>query len=453
MLIGAAIALMVVLKVELGFVVLAFITHSNLSTVLIEQHDFFSIAKVLVVLIAIGIIIRHSLQSSVPSGLAPIVILITFYGLAGIVSLLVADYPDEGFQPLLDLVKDSLIAIIAVVLVRRYQLLRAVFWALIISGAFLGTIAVIQYVTGTFDNNYWGLSLAPIEHILGEIDDHRQAGTLGDPNFFALFQFVLLPLAIDRFFSEKNQLLKLFAAYATGMIFFSVILTYSRGGFLGMLTMVLILVILKRNLIWQVGVLSIVFFCVILYLPQSNYIQRMFTLEYFSLDKKRKPMSEAAFSGRKSEMLAAAKIFLDNPITGVGVGNYERNYHEYARELYIDFRKERREAHCLYLEILAETGLVGFVPYSILISYMFVTLFRVRRKAKERGDDELERLLTALIVSLSGLLAGYIFLHDAWPRFTWLLIGIAFSTANLFEEEDRKTEIVGDEVAQGLALR
>lgn len=452
LIVGAFLALIVVIRVELGFVVLAFITHSNLSTILVDNHGFFSIAKILVLLIAVGVVVRYSLRMSLPPNLGPIAILISLYGLAGIVSLFGGDYPKEGLLFLSDLLKNSIIAVLAVVLIRKWQMFRAVFWALIISGTLLGTVAIIQYVTDTYDSTYWGLSMAPVEHILGELDDHRLAGTVGDPNYFAMFQLILLPFAIDRFFSEKNLLLKLLAAYAIGAILFTVILSYSRGGFLGIMVMTLALLLLKPNLTWKVMASAAIGVCILLYTPQSNYIQRMLTLEYFSMDKKKKPISEASFSGRKSEILVAAMIFLDHPILGVGVGNYERNYHEYAREIYIDFRKEKREAHCLYLEILAESGLVGFIPFGLLIWYMFQTLFRARMSALKRGDKELERSLTALTVSLIGLLTGHLFLHNAWPRIFWLFIGLAFSTAALKSDGTRRGIHVDSAANRNLSL-
>lgn len=438
---GFGIALLVFVKVEIGFIALTFITHSNLSTVFIEQFNAPSIAKILVVLVLIGIIFRYSIRSAPPSGLLPITTLMALYAISGLISMLDEAHLEAGITTLFSLAKDSVIAIIAVILLRSYSQLRATFWALIASGALLGTVAIYQHLTGTFGQNYWGLSLAPTHHIIGSIDDHRLSGTLGDPNFFAMFQFILLPLALDRLITEKRVILKLIAAYAFGAILFTVIFTYSRGGFLGITMMLLVFVCFKRQSVWQIVILIIIGIAVLSYTPQSNYIDRMMTMEYLSPGKKHHPIAEGSFQGRKSEMLVAIEIFLDNPITGVGLGNYELHYQKYAQKLFSDFRRENRESHCRYLEILAETGLVGFFAFCLLLWYMFSALLKARIEAIDRGAHSLERAILALIISLCGLLTGYIFLHDAWPRLSWLLIGIAFAIPNIFTDEESGMEL------------
>jgi len=437
---GIALAMLVIARVEIGFLVLVFITQSDLSTVIIDQFGGPSIAKILVPLITVSLAIRLSLPSFRPSGWQRLTILILLYGITGLFSMLFSSYVDRSVMWLISLAKDSLIAIIAVLIIRQYKILRLTFWALIASGTLLGTVALIQYLTGTFTNSYWGLSLAPSHQIIGEIDDFRLSGTLGDPNYFALFQLILLPLALDRLISERSVVLKAIALYSLGAILFTIVFSYSRGAFLGIALMCLAFVLLYRRKAWKLVAAGLIILSLLSISSNSHYVERMLTLSYLTNEKRQPKVTEGSFQGRKSEMIVALLIFRDHPLIGVGVGNYENYYRKYARDLFIDFRNEDREAHCRYLEILAETGITGIIAFGAIIYALFQGLLRTWRRARSTGLKPLEYSSVAMGIAIIGLLTGYIFLHDAWPRFSWLLFGIAFAIPNLMESENKTDE-------------
>ena len=68
-----------------------------------------------------------------------------------------------------------------------------------------------------------------------------------------------------------------------------------------------------------------------------------------------------------------------HPIMGVGPGNFEQHYLDYSSRIGIDPRAEERSAHSLYLESLAETGLVGSVPFFALIGVALLRPWRARQ--------------------------------------------------------------------------
>jgi O-antigen ligase len=77
---------------------------------------------------------------------------------------------------------------------------------------------------------------------------------------------------------------------------------------------------------------------------------------------------DSSFEQRKLYMKAAWSMFNKRTIAGVGAGNYSEHFQQQAQEVgavvssYEDFGK-RRYPHSLYLEIAAETGLVGLVLF------------------------------------------------------------------------------------------
>ena len=147
--------------------------------------------------------------------------------------------------------------------------------------------------------------------------------------------------------------------------------------------------------------------------------------------------SESALRGRLSEVTSAALMFVDHPVIGVGYGNFEEYYHRYARGLALDGRREERQAHSLYLEVAAETGVMGLLAFAALLAYPIAGLLRVlTRGCSARAARDAQRV-AAFGISLFGYLMGSLFLHLSYPRYFWLLLGIALGVAALRDESSR----------------
>ena len=105
-----------------------------------------------------------------------------------------------------------------------------------------------------------------------------------------------------------------------------------------------------------------------------------------------------------------------HPIEGVGPANFERRYLDYSARIGIDDRAEPRSAHSLYLEALAETGLIGAIP---LFGLILVALRRAWQARRNRiGDARL--LAEGSFVALVAFLVSAVTLHNAFPRFLWV---------------------------------
>lgn len=76
-------------------------------------------------------------------------------------------------------------------------------------------------------------------------------------------------------------------------------------------------------------------------------------------------LSEPDVINRYFWWIAAFRMFLENPLVGVGVGNFERYITQYN---FTDFHS--MYAHNFYLQTLAETGLVGLLLFLILVFFI-----------------------------------------------------------------------------------
>jgi hypothetical protein len=118
-------------------------------------------------------------------------------------------------------------------------------------------------------------------------------------------------------------------------------------------------------------------------------------------------------------------MFVDRPILGVGVDNYPAYYQEYARPMEI-LTRETRSPHSLYIEIAAETGIIGVATFGILVVTLFWWLWRDWRLTDR--PNEIRDLSRAIAVAVVGILTASIFLHSAYPRYLWLFIALALAT-------------------------
>jgi putative inorganic carbon (hco3(-)) transporter len=146
---------------------------------------------------------------------------------------------------------------------------------------------------------------------------------------------------------------------------------------------------------------------------------------------------DPSIRGRTAEMSAAWAMFWDRPVTGVGYGNFAAEYPSYSAGLGIDVRDTQREAHNLYLETAAETGILGLLMLGATMVAAFAALSAGRRRFRTMADLRSDGIGFAVAVALVGFLVTSVFLHMAFARLVWLLIGVALAFPSTAAAEDR----------------
>ncbi len=426
---------------EWGLLILVFTTYTRFSDVLVHSHGFPSIAQPLVVLLLAGILGRIFLLGKPALNWVRPAVLLAAYGIVRAASLLYADDFAPAQEAMIDYTKDAIVALIVVLLLANGTMLRRVLWSLLWAGLFLGTISTLQYLTGSFDRTYFGFGQAAIMNIIGSMDDFRIGGPLGEPNTYAQFMLPLIPLAMDRFVHEKKLLLRLLALWALLVVVLAVVFTFSRGALLSMVVMVGIMVLRHppkpRDIMIAILMLAVLF----PFVP-PQYLDRMATLLDFLPGAEAATEQEVSFRGRTSELTVGWLMFRDHPLLGVGLHNYPSNYQRYSRELGLDPRREARAPHSLYLEIMSELGLLGIATFGALLWNMFVGMYRARTALQANGKEEYAEMLASLSIGLVGYLTAAVFLHAAYPRFFWLLVGVALAAPQIAQSEQWRRAVV-----------
>jgi putative inorganic carbon (hco3(-)) transporter len=426
--IGAIVALACVINGEIGLYILVAITYLRLSDVLVNYHGAPSIAKPFIALMIGIVILRWMFHEAPPKSALKAFLLVAAYGVVILLSSFQAADFGAVEEAIDDFWKNAVIAIIVVMLLHDSRTLRNVIWGLVLTGIFMGTVSVYQYLSGTFDNTYWGFGIANVQNIAGASSGYRIAGPIGDPNFYSQIMLVLIPISFVRFLEEKNLVLKGIALWATLACLLAVVFTFSRGAFVAILLMGALMFYFHPPKPREFFVSLFVLVLIIPAIPPA-YTERVLTLD--AIFDSNAAASEVSLRGRTSEYLAAWTMFTNHPILGVGVNNYEAYYLEYSRQIGLDPRSESRSAHSLYLEIAAELGLAGLAVTGALILAAFRAIKRAYQQLQKIGDTATAQMVLSVGVGLSGYLFAATFIHDAYPRYFWLLIGIALSATEV----------------------
>jgi putative inorganic carbon (HCO3(-)) transporter len=289
----------------------------------------------------------------------------------------IAASPKDSVDTLTDpFLKTVIIFTLMVNLIDTRQRMLSLWKLVVVCGAGLGVGAIRSYMRGEFTVR--GLR---IEGLVG--------GMFGNPNDLATALDILLPFAVAITLASKG-LARLFYLGCAAILTVGVLVTLSRGGFLGLMAT-------GGVLLWKLGrgrrlktILATGLICGILFavLP-GGYGARIATIFNNEQDK------EGSAQQRRELMERAASIAISRPIVGVGMGNF----HIYSIS--------EKEAHNAYLEIAAELGVMGLIAYLIVILAPLRSLRRIERQTRDMRSKS-EREMYGLSVCIQAAFIAYI---------------------------------------------
>jgi O-antigen ligase len=134
-------------------------------------------------------------------------------------------------------------------------------------------------------------------------------------------------------------------------------------------------------------------------------------------------------------MLAALAAYTDHAVLGVGPGQYLPFYSvEYQALPEISVRElaEPRRAHSLYLELGAEVGTLGLLVF-LAIPILLLRDLRALRQDLRYTNPPLSRLAAGFSLLVLAYLGTGVFLHLAFERYYWFMIGLAAAGAGILQ--------------------
>ena len=255
----------------------------------------------------------------------------------------------------------------------------------------------------------------------------RGSGIFGNSNDMALFLVTMVPIAIALLLRTRNFASKTILALTALLMIAAIVVTYSRGGFIG-------LVVALGFLAWRLGnqrrmeillagSLLVVGF---LALAPGGYGLRLASIVVPSLD----PVGSA--DARRGELMRSLYVALRHPLLGIGMGNYapEMSYHGLV-------------THNSYTQVAAEMGMGALYCYTMLI---VAPLRKLAQIARETFDVRANSRFYYLAVGLQAALLGYVvcsfFASVAYLWYVFYLVGYAVCMRRLYESETGREVVI-----------
>lgn len=313
---------------------------------------------------------------------------------------------------------------------------------------FRKTINRILIITVSIVSVYGVLQSLSID-IFPQKDLSRVFATLGHPNFLAGYIALIFPLAAAVMILAKRPVVKFVMIIVMTVMVGGLIATWSRLGFLGFFSGVLTFILIGRvnklrqgplkssvslSRFYKYGLIVIVLLLVILIIFSFGRLSES--------NRQRLPLlgsDELTMNTVKIRLLiweGALKMIKENPLWGMGIGTFSVYFPDYQPILFSWITSERREfayhAHNEYLELTAETGLLGLGAFGWLLIICFS---RARRSFRENTNPTDNLLLNGY---LSGLIAfmvisvGSVGMRFAWVRpWFWLMMALIVISTDL----------------------
>jgi|SRR5579859_134314 len=333
--------------------------------------------------------------------------------------------------------------------IRELSTLRRAIWTLLLAGSLMAGLSVFQKVTHTEANIYGGLAQVSSDFDLmartteggrpprtaGTVDlsgegagQMRAAGPIGETNRYGQVLVVLLPLGALLFRTERSRAWRIFALVAVGLILGGLFLTLSRGS---LLAGVIVFGMMAYMRFVKPGHLlaSALAIAVLILVVQPGVLARMVSLERL---KGLMGRPSAAFQAPDSSAVrryvlnvAAWRVFKEHPILGVGPGQFAEHYSTvYGNRVGLVEQRKTYRGHNLYLETLAETGVIGFVCFLSIVVAIMLGLWKARIRMMGK-HPELADTATGFFLCLSAYAISAVFAHLSYQRYFWLLLALS----------------------------
>lgn len=264
-------------------------------------------------------------------------------------------------------------------------------------------------------------------------------GWLGDENDFGMEMNVAIPVAFFMYQGATNKGSKFLYVGLLAVFVMSLIATSSRGGFLGLLAVAAYCWFYSPKKIMSL-LLGLCLAGLVLIAAPQEYWDRISSIT------EDKTMEEGTAGQRVFTWGIGWEMFLDNPMFGVGQGNFPWAIGEYmGGRTWQTKSLAGRQAHSLYFTLLPELGLVGVMIFGAMV-YVNYRDTRVknlvlptssgvsaRRDEADIQDLQISRATlygNAILGGMIGYLATSTFISTLYYPTFWIMMALAVALRN-----------------------
>jgi probable O-glycosylation ligase (exosortase A-associated) len=298
-------------------------------------------------------------------------------------STLFAFFPTDAWDYFIRVSKIFLMTFLTMFLIQDAKRIRALIWVIALSIGFYG---VKGGIWGLLTGGATGMVVGPPGSFITGNTEIGMALNMVLPMFLFLRR------------EEKRVWLRHALLGMFGLSFIAILMTYSRGAFLGLVVVLSMLFLKSRVKLIGLLLILITLPIVMVNLPE-RWHTRMDTIQNYEEDP--------SAMGRINAWKLAYALALERPFLGAG-------FRPFAPEIYQEYINMRltSDAHSIFFQVLAEHGFTGLILYGGLVFSTWLTLRGNMRRS--RGDPALQwaynysQMLEAALVAyiICGLFLG-----------------------------------------------
>ncbi|MEA1964956.1 MAG: O-antigen ligase family protein [Candidatus Aerophobetes bacterium] len=278
---------------------------------------------------------------------------------------------------------------------------------IILSGIVVAGFGIIQFLTKfefEFHKYFLNISMATKGGV---------TSTWGNPNRFAKYLDLVLPLSFVYLLIQKSMKKKVLPAIFIGLGLVCLPLTKSLGGMMAVFAVLVILFAIKN---WK---LCLIFLLILLLFVLFNFDWLIsIANRYGNMEQRLYTWENIVFP-----------IIKDYPITGSGLGTYVKISPEYPQTI----RAAHSHAHSIYFNYLSELGILGFGMLLWVIMIFFRNSINYLRKHSFFVANGLVAgcLLSIFSAMIHGVVETFVDYFQLGLLF-WLIIGLGLGMMRFY---------------------
>lgn len=296
----------------------------------------------------------------------------------------------------------------------RYKLYLLVV-LLIISASITSLYGVYQYFGGSATTEAW------VDTEMFADIQSRAGSTFSNPNILGEYLIMMIPLALSLLWYRKKFAYKVIFAGMLGLMGICMLLTFSRGAWLGLIVALVGFSVIKDKRLFILFIIGL--FIAPFILPPS--IMNRFT----SIGN----LADTSSSYRMSILLGSLRMAQDYWITGIGLGSqaFKAIYPKYSLAA-----AYAHHSHNVYIQVILEMGIAGALVFMLII-LVFVRAILARQKKIK--DVFLSTVMLAACAGVIGYLVQglveYIWYNYRVLQTFWVVLAVGLCALRLSKRE------------------
>jgi len=257
-------------------------------------------------------------------------------------------------------------------------------------------------------------------HLWGEWGEgsrpHSATSAFIHNNVFGNYLILLFFIVMGQYKETANKFYRILLGWTAGIYIITAVFTLSRGAWVACIFAVGIYIFLKRkdkSLLKHVGCALFLLIFTVAANPYSRarVVRTVNSLVAADFDR---------ITRRSYRWRVAYEMFKKDPLFGVGINNFRIRQREFSeilpQKLRVGFLNDKIHANNLYISVLAELGLFGFVCFMAFVAYL---IFLVSYNIKHGGN---EFFALAIVAYLVGEFFDYLWLDYSFLFLFWFVL-------------------------------